>query len=147
MFNKLIIACFFLTAFGSCCHKKGCIDETRVDLISFKNFEKSETDTLRFTGYSQGSDFSARTDSFVVYYDSLRVVQGMDGLNYQVQMNIGFDWEVRLSGNNTVYRINDFVLKEKLCNRCITGNSYYTSLESYKVNGKIIPANYLIIEK
>ncbi|HOZ87434.1 MAG TPA: hypothetical protein PL029_06735, partial [Bacteroidia bacterium] len=77
----------------------------------------------------------------------LRIVQGMEGLNYQVQMNIGFDWEVRLSGSNTVYRINDFVLTEKLCNRCITGNSYYTSLESYKVNGNMFPVNYLIIEK
>ncbi|HOZ86902.1 MAG TPA: hypothetical protein PL029_04040, partial [Bacteroidia bacterium] len=73
MFNKLIIACFFLTAFGSCCHKKGCIDETRLDLISFRNFDRSETDSLMFTAYRQDSDFSIKTDSFVVYYDSLRI--------------------------------------------------------------------------
>jgi hypothetical protein len=147
MYNKFRYACIFLVFLSSCCHKKGCINDTVIDLVSFKNFERSEIDTLMFTGFIRDSGFGISTDSFFVFYDSLNLVQGMDGVTFQVQMNLDFDWQLRLSGNNNIYRVNDFILKEKLCNRCITGNSYYTSLESYKLNGKIIPSNYLVIEK
>ena len=134
------------TIFSSCCHKKGCIDADKIETVRFNGFQPSELDTLVFTSFTKNSAFAIKIDSFFIF-DPNNPTTGVKEVNLPVEMDQQFDWQIKLPGTNAVYRINEFVQQENVCNRCITGNDYYRSLETYKINGVAQVGNIINVQK
>ncbi len=141
--------CFIgLTSIYSCCTKKGCKDFDKIDRIYFSNFDSNEIDTLLITSYFKNSNFSIQIDSFYVYSDLLSQTNDQISIWLPEPIDIQYDWKIKLTSNQTIYKLTDFVVKKATCNWCFwVGNDYYNRLESYKVNGMTYTDNTLKIIK
>ena len=122
------------------------MDGDRINMLYFNNFNANEIDTLLFASYNKNSNFSTRVDSFFVY-DNNTVTMTSRAISLPRNMDIQYDWEIKLISTQAIYTVTNFTIKKEVCNACIFGNDYYNKLDRYKVNGTAWADNVVTIRK
>ena len=131
IFFSALLLVFVLS---SCCHKKGCLEETSFSSLHFYGFSsKEELDSVILYQYAKNTNFALRIDSVAMR-------QEVDSANqyYVVSsehlLPTDFDYKIKVEGFEKEYQLNNFKIDKRVCNACLFGNDYYSVLVSYQLD-------------
>ncbi|HEY6435833.1 MAG TPA: hypothetical protein VIY47_04530 [Ignavibacteriaceae bacterium] len=142
--KKLLIFCMFsYSILHSCSYS--CSEATLS--ISLIGFTSDETDTVIVRKFTKSANFTTILDTFLLnetnssYYlenDTLKINAAYgtdDGLLSR------FDYEIYMPENNELYQISEIMeVYRSISNSGCTKEGCINSITSYKIDGKLIPA-------
>jgi len=136
--------------FCMCCYlilpscMQTCVDaESSITLSGFTN---NETDTIIVRKFAKSANFTTMLDTFFVTEANTSYNRINNTLHLFVSfdpdhgLSSGYDYEIYIPENNKLYQISEIVENYESKNTGCKKVRCINSIASYKINGKIIPA-------
>jgi hypothetical protein len=111
------------------------------------NFNREDVDTVVFVKYQPGGQFTNKIDSFYEYLPQYApgVPQFDSIIHYVYDLDLGKDWEIKLPGLESVYRVSDLQTGKDYC-PCGPGATHVVT--GYRLQGgNLLYGKYVEIRK
>ena len=139
MVMKTLILVVIVFTLGACC--KGECEPTQGVLISIRNLQAVDTDTVYMVRYKANTGFAERLDTVKRFNP---VPAGSTSPStFMEELDFTNDWKVIIPAVNKEYFISDF---ETVTERCSCTGDKYVRVKKFSLNNTVIESSSAILD-